>query len=111
VTVGEWSDPHDSADPPEFIVLLDSLGSDVLEKGKLLVRPYPLGTPMLFDWAWWDHPAEEQLDLVFTDGYVGVRLHYIWGGTTWRGSAWAFTDVSPSLQATAPSTLVSRSCS
>ena len=112
VTLGKWSDSHDSPDPPPVLVLLDSLGTYLLEKGKPLVRPYPLGTPMPFDMAWWDRRAEEQLDLVFSDGgYLGVRLHYIWGGTAWRGSAWAFTDVSPSIQATTTSTLVPRSCS
>lgn len=112
VTIGKWSAPRDSPDPPGVVVLLDSIGTYLLERGRPLVRAHPLGTPMPFDMAWWDRRAEEQLDLVFSDGgYLGVRLHYVWGGTTWRGSAWAFTDVSPSIQATATSTLVPRSCS
>ena len=112
VIIGKWSAPHDSPDPPRVVVLLDSLGTYLLEKGRPLVRAHPPGTPMSFDMAWWDRRAEEQLDLVFSDGgYLGVRLHYIWGGTTWRGSAWAFTDVSPSIQATTTSTLEPRTCS
>ena len=112
VTLGRWSGAHESSDPPRSIVILDSLGSYLLENGNRLVRPYPLGTPMPFDMAWWTRGAEEQLDLVFTDGgYVGVRLHFVWSERRWEGSAWAFTDVSPSVQATASSALSPRTCS
>jgi len=112
LTVGKWSGAHESPDPPSSIVLLDSLGTYLLESGKLLARPYPLGTPMPFDMAWWSRPAEEQLDVVFSaGGYVGVRLHFIWSADGWRGSAWAFTDVAPSIQATATSALTPRPCS
>lgn len=111
LAIGKWSAPRESPDPPGVVVLLDSIGSYLLENGKLLVRPHPVGTPMPFDMAWWDRPFEEQLDLMFTDGgYVGVRLHFTWSGARWQGSAWAFTDVPPTLQAAASTTLVPRLC-
>jgi hypothetical protein len=112
--LGTWSAPRDSPDPPPVVALLDSTGSYLLEKGKSLVRPHPLGSPMPFDMAFWTRLSPEHLDLVFTDGgYVGVRLHLVWGwgDAHWRGTAEAFTDVRPSIQATATSTLSPRECS
>jgi hypothetical protein len=69
---------------------------------------------MGFDMAFWTRLSPEHLDLVFTDGgYVGVRLHLVWGwgDAHWRGTAEAFTDVRPSIEATATSTLSPRECS
>jgi hypothetical protein len=69
---------------------------------------------MPFDMAWWSRLAPEHLEIVFTDGgYIGVRLHLVWGwgDSTWRGTAEAFTDVSPSIQARTTSTLAPRECS
>ena len=102
LTITNWSGPHESPDPPTPVILLDSLGSYLLETGRTLVRPAPLGSNMFFDMAWWSRPTAEELDVVFSaGGYVGVRMNLSWLGPFWSGRAEAFTDVAPSIQATA----------
>lgn len=113
VDLGRWSASRDSRDPPTRIALLDSIGTELLEKGHQLARPDPLSASMPFDMAWWKRLESEHLEVVFTaGGYVGVRLHLVWGwgDATWRGTAEAFTDVSPSVQAVASATLSPRTC-
>jgi len=68
---------------------------------------------MAFDMAWWNLIAPEHVDVVFTDGgLVGVRMHLVWGwgDGTWHGTAEAFTDVSPSIQAVTTVRLSPRTC-
>lgn len=111
LTVTNWSGPHESPDPPTPVILLDSLGSYLLETGRTLARPAPLGTPMSFDMAWWSHPEREQLDVVFSaGGYVGIRLSLRWIGPYWSGPAEAYTDVGPSVQATGVAVMRAVTC-
>jgi len=56
----------------------------------------------------------EHLDIAFTrDGYTGIRLHLVWGwgDGTWSGTAEAWTDVAPSIQAIATARLLAVACS
>lgn len=112
LTLGAWSAPHESPDPPSSITLLDSNGTYLLEEGRTLARPNPVDAPMSFDMAWWSRVAEEKLEVVFSNsGYVGVRFSFEWTGMRWAGTAVAFTDVVPMDQATAPSSLAQALCS
>ena len=55
-----------------------------------------------FDMAWWSRPKPEELDVVFSaGGYDGVHISLSWLGPFWSGQAEAYTDVAPSIQATA----------
>lgn len=111
--LGRWSGPRTSPDPPSSITLLDSVGSVLLEREKLLARPNPISAPMPFDMAWWARLDAEHLDIVFTDGgIIGIRMHLVWGwgDASWRGTAEAFTDVRPTVQAVSTIRLDKRPC-
>lgn len=113
VSLGKWNAARISADPPPSIVLLDSIGVSLLEKGKPLARPYPLSAVFMFDMGWWIRPAPEHLEVVFTDGgFTGVRLHLVWGwgDATWRGTIEAFADVEPAVQASTTVSLAPKGC-
>lgn len=101
VELGAWSGPHEAWDPPEVVVLMDSLGTFVLESGKHLVRPCPGDTTVMHYMAWWERPSADSLTLVFTTGYVGIQGRLGRDGAQWTGHAEAFTDVAPFVQATA----------
>jgi hypothetical protein len=108
VSMGAWSGPHESPNPPTTISLLDSTGTYLLEAGKKLVRPHPVGATMPFNMAWWSRLSPEHLDIVFTSGgEIGVRLHLVWGwgDGSWSGTGVAYTDVSPGVQAVASAKL------
>jgi hypothetical protein len=105
LALGPWrGGPPEAPGLPPTVRLIDSLGTDLLEQGKLLVRPVDSAAAATFPyWAWWEQPDADSLHVVFTTGYVGVELHLAaWSGWTgwWRGRADAFTDVQPSIQAT-----------
>ena len=114
VQLGKWSGPFESPVPPPAIALLDSVGTYILERGNMLVRPDPPTAPMEFDMAWWTRLESQHLEVSFVlGGLAGVRLHLVWGwgDGSWRGTAEAFTDVSPGLQAIATARLLPRECS
>jgi len=112
VSLGKWSGNKTSADPPSLIVFLDSLGTNLLEKGRTLARAYPSSAPFPFEMGWWQRPDHDRIEVVFTDGYVGTRLHVTWsaGDQSWKGLADAYTDQSPPIQATATVALTRQEC-
>ena len=105
LTLGGWTAAHEAPAPPAVIVLLDSIGTDLLEAGTTLVRPSPVDTNSFGYLAWWTRPVPDSLTVVFTTGFVGVELRLAWTGTAWAGQASAFTDVAPPVQATAAASL------
>ena len=114
VRLGKWSGKHDSPDPPSPIVLLETIGTSFFEKGFRIAREHPGNTLTSFDTGRWSAYSPEHLEIMFAaNGEIGVNLHLVWGwgDSTWRGTAEAFTDVSPGLQAVATVALVPRSCS
>lgn len=111
--IGPWSGPRESPNLPATIALLDSIGTNPLENGKTLARPDPINAPMHFSVGWWNRPESEHLDVVFSaGGIVGIRLSLVWGwgDGSWSGTAQAFTDVAPSIQAVATARLLPVSC-
>jgi hypothetical protein len=113
VQLGRWSGTVGSAEPPPAIALLDSVGTYLLEAGNTMVRPDPLTAPMAFGMAWWTRPESEHLDVTFSHGEGGVRLHLVWGwgDGSWRGTAASITDVHPAIRAIATARLLPRVCS
>ncbi|MFI5311168.1 MAG: hypothetical protein ACHQQ3_08055 [Gemmatimonadales bacterium] len=110
LTLGSWSGSHEALDPPTFLILMDSVGADGLERGQRLVRAVPIVTRADYQWMWWSTIPADSLRLVFTGGFVGVDVHLARRDSTWQGVANAFTDVAPSTQATAAATLAPMFC-
>jgi hypothetical protein len=109
---GVWSGPHESPDPPDRLILTDSIGSYLLERGRTLLRSWPDPDAMPFDMAWWQRPHSDTLQLIFNNGgYIGVRLLLSWRGDDWRGRIEAYTDVVPPVQASSSARLISQPCS
>ena len=105
LTIGTWTAGHEAPDPPPVVLLLDSVGTFLLEAGQTLVRPSPVDTSTFGYMAWWARPASEPLVVVFTTGYVGIHLALAWRGSQWAGRADAFTDVQPPIEATTSAAL------
>lgn len=113
VSTSQWTGPRESPDLPSSIVLLDSVGTAVLERGEFLARPFPLGSASAFTVAYWRRPEDQLLYIVFSnDGYVGIRASLVWGwgDNSWRGTAHAYTDTPPFVEARATVRLQPRAC-
>ena len=110
LSLGSWSAPHEAPDVPSTIHLFDSLGTNLLEAGRLLIRPAADSTYFPY-FAWWERPRADSLNLVFTTGFIGVRVSMTPHNASWRGRAEALTDVQPQVQATATASLASSACS
>ena len=100
VELGVWSGAHEAPPPPENVMLMDSLGTFVLESGKHLIRPCPGDSVVMHYMAWWEHAPADSLTVVFTTGFIGIQGRLGWDGARWTGHAEAFTDVAPFIQAT-----------
>ena len=110
LTLGAWSASHEAVDPPTTLFLYDSVGADGLERGQKIVRAVPVATATNYPWMWWAVAPADSMRLVFTGGFVGVDVRLARRAATWEGLAFAFTDVAPSLQATASAQLSSMAC-
>lgn len=110
VTLGPWSGPRESPDPPPQLILTDSIGTVLFESGQTLVRGWPDPATIPLDFAWWTRPESDRVELIFSSGYIGLRLHLTWNGEEWRGPIEAFTDVDPPIEATAQVRLTARPC-
>lgn len=110
LTLGAWSGPHEAVDPPLTLSLMDSIGSSGMENGQRIVRPVPVAMQTPYPWMWWKAVPADSLHLVFTGGFVGVYVDLARRDSAWEGVATAFTDVAPSMQATAAAALTSMFC-
>ena len=111
VTLGEWSGPREAADPPSVIRLTGELGDNGMSEGRTLVAGTDPADPLLYPWSWWENPEPDSLALVFTGGFVGVTAGLrSTGDDEWRGTAQAFTDVAPAVEAEASIRLRRVSC-
>lgn len=95
--IGDWSPPRPAGNeahqsPPEQFVLKDSTGSSHFERGRKIIRPViPVGggTPNAF----WEQIGSDSVQVVWTNGFAGVRMRLAIEGDVLRGTATAFTDV------------------
>jgi hypothetical protein len=110
LALGAWSASHEAVNPPATLFLYDSVGTAGLERGQRIVRPVPIPTAMNYPWMWWAAAPADSMRLVFTGGFVGVDVHLARRAATWEGLAYAFTDVAPSIQATASAALSPMPC-
>ena len=110
LTLGAWSASHEAVDPPTTLFLYDSAGTAGLERGRKIVRPVPVATATTYAWMWWALAPADSMLVVFTGGFVGVDVHLARRAATWQGLAYAFTDVAPSIQATARADLSPMAC-
>jgi hypothetical protein len=110
LTLGEWSAPHEAVDPPSALRLTTTLGTDGMAQGQtLVVMAHPL-RPNPYPWSWWRRNEHGDLELVFTGGYVGITLTLGPSGDDWQGTAQAFTDIAPGLEARASARLDRVAC-
>lgn len=74
VELGDWA-PSESRfhTPPEHVRLTEELGEEPMERDRLLARPVIPhgGTPS----AYWSSAGAGGVEVVWTNGYAGVRLH------------------------------------
>ena len=111
LSLGAWSKTPEASPPPGELRLLDSLGTDGMERNQKLVRNLNPDSTTRY-WMWWDHRLADSLRLVFSTGFVGVVVDVERHETTWDGRASAFTDMVvvgvPEPRASA--TLAPRAC-
>lgn len=112
LSVGQWSGPKESSEPPTRIVLLDSTGTADGEAGMNLVRLDPITAPMPFPVAIWRRFDANHLQIAFAMEFSGITLELVWGwgDGTWGGTATAWNDGPPGLEAVATARLHPRDC-
>lgn len=98
MTRGAWDIPETSSavrpEPPTEFALLDSLGDRGLERGQRLARP-TLAAPGAQDsYGFWIPLGRDSVRVVWTNGYVGVRLDVAPTSRGLEGVALAFSDAA-----------------
>ena len=98
LTVGEWppelSDRSGYRSPPALFELTDSVGTELRERGRLLLRPRigdagPNAQPSAF----WLPVAADSIHLVWTDGLIGLRARMaVRGSSALEGRIEAVSD-------------------
>lgn len=111
LTLGGWNGEFEATPPTARLVLLDSLGEEVFERGQRLVRAWPSRQPPNGYWAWWSQPTPDSLRVNFSHGFVGITLALRWrDGAAWYGEAHAFTDTPGHGEATGVGQLTPLPC-
>lgn len=97
--LGTWDVPETSSavhlEPPPEFVLLDSLGDRGFERGQRLARPTLAAPGAQNSYAFWAPLGRDSVRVVWTNGYVGVRLHVAPTARGLEGVARAFSDAAP----------------
>jgi hypothetical protein len=111
VTLGAWSSalPEELPPPPSAVQLTDSLGTQVLENGRRVVRSMPRGTVKSYPFQYWVPREEGDVLIVFSNGFTGMTMDLSPAGVNLSGTARAFFDFG-SYDLTAPVQLQRGSC-
>ncbi|MGQ0641084.1 MAG: hypothetical protein ACT4P6_09995 [Gemmatimonadaceae bacterium] len=95
LTLGAWSGqlPEPLPPPPTALQLTDSLGTQVLENGRRVVRSMPHGSVKAYPFQYWVPREQGDLLVVFSNGFTGMTLDLTpsgAGAANFSGTARAF---------------------
>jgi hypothetical protein len=109
--VGEWNAalPEPLPPPPNSVQLTDSLGTQVLENGRRVVRSMPAGSVKAYPFQYWVPREQGDVLIVFSNGFTGMTLDLAPAGEDYTGTARAFFDFG-SFDLTAPVQMQRASC-
>jgi hypothetical protein len=111
LTIGAWSDtlPEPLPAPPTAIQLTDSVGTNVLENGKRVVRSMPPGSVKAYPFQYWVPREQGDVLMVFSNGFTGMTMDLAPSGEDLTGMARAFFDFG-TYDVTAPVQLQRAAC-
>lgn len=110
LTLGAWNGQADEVLVlPQTIELRDELGTDGMENGRRLVRPFPDTDNRSYPWAFWEPLASDSIRVIWSTGFTGIGMRVARRPSGYTGLAESFLDY-PGNTAQAPVTLERRVC-
>jgi len=111
VSLGAWNNelPEPLPPPPGALQLTDSLGTNILENGRRIVRSLPPGTSKAYPFQYWVPREEGDVLVVFSNGFTGMTFDLAASGANLNGTARAFFDFG-AFDLTAPVQLQRSRC-
>jgi hypothetical protein len=111
LSLGAWNTalPEPLPPPPNALQLTDSLGTQVLENGRRVVRNMPAGSTKSYPFQYWVPREQGDLLLVFSNGFTGMTIDLTPTGANFSGTARGFFDFG-SFDVTAPVQMQRTAC-
>jgi hypothetical protein len=108
--VGPWNGVADEVLLlPPAIELRAELGTDVLERDRRLVRPFPDTGNRSYRWSWWEPIEADSIRLIWSTGFTGIEMRLARRSDGYLGRAENFLDY-PGNIAQAEASLGRRAC-
>ena len=94
LTLGAWNAPlpEPLPPPPLALQLTDSLGTQILENGRRIVRSLPAGSARAYPFQFWEAREQGDVLIVFSNGFTGMTMDLVPAGNNYSGTARAFFD-------------------
>jgi hypothetical protein len=94
LALGAWNEPlpEPLPAPPLALQLTDSLGTQVLENGRRVVRSLPAGSAKAYPFQFWEAREGGDVLIVFSNGFTGMTMDLVPAGDNLSGTARAFFD-------------------
>lgn len=94
LTLGAWNAelPEPLPPPSASLQLTDSLGTQILENGRRVVRTLPVGSQKSYPFQYWEPRERGDVFIVFSNGFTGMTLDLAPHGDDLEGTARAFFD-------------------
>ncbi len=111
LTLGTWSAdlPEPLPAPPSKLQLTDSLGTNILENGRRVVRSMPPGSSKAYPFQFWDPREQGDVLVIFSNGFTGMTMDLARAAGGLSGTARAFFDFG-TFDVSAPVQLARASC-
>lgn len=94
LSLGGWNSalPEPLPAPPSALQLTDSLGTQILENGRRIVRNMPAGSGKSYPFQYWVPREHGDVLIVFSNGFTGMTIDLAPAGENFTGTARAFFD-------------------
>jgi hypothetical protein len=111
VTLGSWNTelPEQLPAAPPLVQFSDSLGSNVLENGRRVLRSMPPGSVKPYPFQYWVPREQGLLLVVLSNGFTGMTMDLAPQGSNYDGVARGFFDFG-TFDVSAPVQLTRAAC-
>ena len=111
LTLGAWNAPLPETlpPPPLALQLTDSLGTQILENGRRVVRSLPAGSAKAYPFQFWEAREGGDVLIVFSNGFTGMTMDLVPAAGNYSGTARAFFDFG-TFDLSAPVQLTRNTC-
>lgn len=111
VTLGAWNGelPEQLPAVPPLVQFTDSLGTNVLENGRRVLRSMPPGSVKAYPFQYWVPREQGLLLIVLSNGFTGMTMDLAPHGLNYDGVARGFFDFG-TFDVSAPVQLTRAAC-